>query len=114
MGFQPGSAYFPFLSESPTLGFFFLGFLEGGGSAGPVFPDCSDSSACDCDAWDCLLLTLSISASSFSPSSFFFGCPFFIIILSFQNLSDIHFDWKKLLLVDLFLFNASRSTQPHC
>ena len=57
--------------------FFFLGFLEGGGSAGPVLADCSDSSACDCDAWDCLLLTFSISASSFSPSSFFFWLPFF-------------------------------------
>ena len=62
--FQPGSAYFPFFSEPLPL-VFFLGFLEGGGSAGPVLADCSDSSACDCDAWDCLLLTFSISASSF-------------------------------------------------
>ena len=26
----------------------------------------------------------------------FFGCPFFIIILSFQKLSDIHFAGKKI------------------
>ena len=63
-------------SLNPLPLVFFLGFL-GGGSAGPVLADCSDSSACDCDAWDCLLLTFSISASSFSPSSFFFWLPFF-------------------------------------
>ena len=89
-------------SLNPLPLVFFLGFLEGGGSAGPVLADCSDSSACDCDAWDCLLLTFSISASSFSPSSFFFWLPFFhhhsffSKIVWYQGpLSDIHFAWKN-------------------
>ena len=60
------------LNPLPLFFFLGLGFLEGGGSAGPVLADCSGADSSDCEA--CLLLTFS---SSFSPSSFFFWLPFF-------------------------------------